>query len=450
MADQNLLDRAADLATRLKKAGADQADVLVVRGTSLDVQVRMGEVEEVEQSEGQDVGLRALVAGDGGFRQATVSSTELEGRALEDMIERVVAMARLAPADPYIGLADSTELATEIAELDLADSAALSAAELTERAKACEDTARAHAGITNSEGAGAGYGSAEIALATSEGFAGGYRSSSHSLSCSVLAGEGLGMERDYAYRTARHLEDLRSPEDIGNEAAARTLRRLGAVKPASTACPIIFDPRVSGSIAGHMASLLNGAAIARGSSFLKDKMGEQVAASCITLLDDPSRVRGLASRPFDAEGVRTEAMNLIEGGVVQDWLLDCATARQLGLASNGRARRGAGSAPTPGVANLSIQPGNQSPAELMADIKDGLYITEMIGSAVSLITGDYSRGAAGFRIKDGQLAEPVNEFTIAGNLKEMFMALTPADDLVFDFGVNAPTLRVDNMAVAGA
>ncbi|MGB1088842.1 MAG: TldD/PmbA family protein, partial [Alphaproteobacteria bacterium] len=433
MPDQTLMTRASALVDRLLAAGADAADVLVVNGTSLDVQVRMGEVEEVEQSEAQDVGLRAMIKTDDGFAQATVSSTELDGPAMDDMIARVVAMARLAPPDPYVDLAKPDELATNIANLDLADSTRLDAAALSDRARECENTARHTPGITNSEGAASGYGSAEIALATSNGFAGTYFSSSHSVSCSVLAGEGLNMERDYAYRTARHLDDLMSPQEIGAEAASRTLRRLGAVKPASGTCPVVFDPRVSGSIAGHMASALNGASIARKSSFLVDKMGKQIAHSDITLLDDPKRVRGLASRPFDGEGVATQPLNLIENGVVKHWLLDTATARQLGLKSNGRARRGVGSSPSPGPANLSIAPGTLTPAALIGEIEDGIYITEMIGSAVSLITGDYSRGASGFRIKSGELAEPVSEFTIAGNLKDMFMALTAADDLVFDY-----------------
>lgn len=449
MTDQSLMERAAALVDALKKAGADEADVLVVRGTSLDVQVRLGEVEEVEQSEAQDVGLRALVKTADGYQQATVASTQLEGPTLDDMVERVVAMARLAPTDPYAGLATADILAKDFKELDLADSTALSADELTKRAHIAEDKARHTKGITNSEGAGAGYGSAEIALATSQGFAGTYRSSSHSLSCSVLAGEGLSMERDYAYRTARHLEDLMDPQALGEEAATRTLRRLGATKPKSGAMPIVFDPRVSGSIPSHMASALNGASIARKSSFLMDKMGEQVAASSITLLDDPKRVRGLASRPFDGEGVATEPLNIIEDGVVKNWLLDTATAKQLGLVSNGRARRGVGSSPSPGPTNLSINPGTLTPEQLIGEIENGIYVTEMIGSAVSLITGDYSRGAAGFLIKNGQLADPVTEFTIAGNLKDMFMALTAADDLKFDYGTNAPTLRIDGMTVAG-
>lgn len=450
MTEQSLMDRAAALVSRLKNAGADEADVLVVRGISRDVQVRLGEVEEVEQSEAQDVGLRAMIKTADGYQQATVSSTQLEGPTLDDMVERVVAMARLAPADPYAGLADAAALATDFQELDLADATVLTADELTVRAQTAENVARHTKGITNSEGAGAGYGSAEIALATSQGFAGTYRSSSHSLSCSVLAGEGLNMERDYAYRTARHLEDLMGAEELGQEAASRTLRRLGATKPPSGAKPIVFDPRVSGSIAGHMASALNGASIARKSSFLMSKMGEQVAGTAITLLDDPKRVRGLASRPFDGEGLPTEPLKLIENGVVKHWLLDTATAKQLGLQSNGRARRGVGSAPSPGPTNLSIGAGDISPEALIGDIEDGVYITEMIGSAVSLITGDYSRGAAGFRIQNGVLTDPVTEFTIAGNLADMFMAITAADDLVFDYGTNAPTLRIDGMTVAGA
>ena len=449
MTDVNVLERAEALTQKLIAAGATHADVLVVRATSLDAQVRLGEVEEIEQSEGQDVALRAMVETKDGLAQASVASTELSGDTLDAMIERVVAMAKLAPADPYIGIADESALAREINDLDLADEARPSADALSERAKETEEAARAHKGITNSEGAGAGYGEGEIALATSNGFAGTYRTTSYSLSCSVLAGEGLQMERDYAYRTRRHLADLASPQSIGDEAATRTLNRLGAEKPQSTTCSVVFDPRVSGSLAGHMASALNGSAIARKSSFWMENMGEKVAADAITLVDDPALPRGLASRPFDGEGTTSKKLNLVEKGVIQHWLLDLATAKQLGLQSNGRARR-AGGSPNPGANNLYIEAGALSPTELMADIEDGIYVTEMIGSAVSLITGDYSRGAAGFRIKDGKLAGPVSEFTVAGNLNDMFLRLQPASDLTFDFSTNAPTLRIDDLAIAGA
>lgn len=445
-ADFGVLDAAAMLVERALKAGAEAAEAIVFEGQSVGVSWRLGKLEDVERSEGRDVGLRVFM----GNRQAVVSTTDLSERSLAPLIERVVAMAKVAPEDPYAGLADRELLARDFPDLDIDDPVTPPSAEaLADAAAEAEEAALAIKGVSNSGGAGAQWGRSGMALVTSEGFAGSYAGTSFSVSCSVLAGEGTGMERDYDYSSARHLTDLEAPAAIGRSAGERAVRRLSPRKVKSQSVPIIYDPRVSSGLVGHFVSAISGAAIARKSSFLQNALGKPVFASGIEIIDDPHRKRGLRSKPFDGEGVANRMMKLIDDGVLTTWLLDTSSARQLGLKSTGHAARGTGSPPSPSVTNLHMAAGTLSPEELMADIKEGLYITEMIGMGINGVTGDYSRGASGFWIENGKIAFPVSEITVAGNLKDMFLHIVPANDLVFRYATNAPTLRVEGMTVAG-
>jgi PmbA protein len=439
------LNLLADLIAKARTAGADAADAVLISGTSLGVQRRLGKTEHVERSEGRDLGLRVFL----GKHAAIVSSTALDPSGFATLAERAVAMAKVVPEDPYAGLAE-TAAPPEAVALDLDDPTEPDTVALLARAAIAEDAAMAVPGINNSEGASAGYGRTEAYLVTSAGFAGRSVRSGHSVSATALAGTGTGMQRDYDYHSAVHLADLDDPAEIGRSAGERTIARLNPTRPATAKLPVIYDPRVSGGLVGHLVGAINGASVARGTSFLKDKMGERIFAPGIAIHDDPRRVRGPRSRAFDGEGTPTAARALIQDGVLTTWLLDARSARQLGLTSTGHAARGTGGPPSPSASNLYLAAGTLSPAELMADIRLGLYVTELIGMGINGVTGDYSRGAAGFMIRDGQLAEPVAEITIAGNLNDMFAHLTPANDLHFRRGTDAPTVRVDGMTLAGA
>jgi len=441
----NHLDRLADLIAHARAAGADAADALLVAGTSLSVQRRLGKTEHVERSEGQDLGLRVFL----GKQAAVVSATSIDPASFKTLAERAVAMARVVPEDPYTGLAD-TAAPPATDDLDLEDSSEPSAEALLERAGIAEDAAMAVKGVTNSEGASAGYGRTEIALITSAGFAGRRVVTGHSISATALAGAGTDMQRDYDYHGTVHLSDLDDPSTIGTSAGERAIRRLNPSRPKTAKLPVVYDPRVAGGLLGHLMGAINGAGVARGTSFLKDKLGQSIFASGIFVRDDPRRVRGSRSRLFDGEGTPTRARALIEDGVLTTWLLDSRSARQLGMVSTGHASRGTGGPPSPSATNLYLAPGTPTPAELMADIKLGLYITELIGMGVNGVTGDYSRGAAGFMIRDGVLAEPVAEITVASNLVDMFANMTPANDLKFRRGTDSPTVRVEGMTMAGS
>ena len=434
-----------DLLARARAAGADAADAVLVAGTSLGVQRRLGQTEHVERSEGRDLGLRVFL----GRRSAIVSSTTVDPAGFAQLAERALAMARVVPEDPYGGLAAEARDPDAAAPLDLTDVAEPDTAALLARAALAEDAALAVSGVTNSEGADAGYHRTEVVLVTSAGFAGRYARTSHSTSATALAGAGTGMQRDYDYSSAVHLSDLDDPAAIGHSAGERAVARLNPARPKTAKVSVVYDPRVSGGLLGHLSAAINGASVARGTTFLKDKLGQRIFASGIAVHDDPLRVRGLRSRPFDGEGVPTLPHAIIDDGVLTTWLLDSRSARQLGLATTGHAARGTGSPPSPSATNLFIAPGALSPAELMADIGEGLYVTELIGMGVNGVTGDYSRGAAGFMIRDGALAEPVAEITIAGHLSEMFAHITPANDLRFKRGTDAPTIRIDGMTMAG-
>jgi PmbA protein len=434
-----------DLLVRAAKAGADAADAVLAEGASLSVAERLAKPEKLERAEGRDLGLRVFI----GKRQAIVSSTDFSSTALAELAERAVAMARAVPEDPFCGLAEPGEIARSVPELDLNDPEEPSVARLTALLREAEEAARAVPGVTNSEGAEAGWGRGEIALAASNGFRNGYTSSHSSISVSVLAGEGTGMERDYDFTSAVYGTDLESAAAVGRRAGEKAVKRLNPRKAATGKVPIVFDPRVSNSLIGHLAGAINGAGIARGVSFLKDKLGQRVLPAGVDVVDDPHRRRGLRSKPFDGEGLANAKRLLVEDGILKTWVLDLRSARQLGLKSTGNASRGTSSPPGPSTNNLYMPPGKSSPAALMAGITSGFYCTELIGFGVNNVTGDYSRGAAGFWIERGEIAYPVSEITIAGNLKDMFLNLAAADDLVFRYGTNAPTLRVDGMTVAG-
>jgi PmbA protein len=429
----NDLNFLSDLLAKAKKAGADAADAVMVEGTSISHARRLGKLEKLERAEGQDLGLRVFV----GKRQAIVSSSDRALKAIEELVPRAVAMAKAAPEDPYCGIADAADLAREVPDLDLFDPVEPTAEMLVERARAAEEAAMAVPGITNSEGAEASWGSSRVALAASNGFTARYARSSHSVSVAVLAGTGTGMERDYDYSSVLHGSDLESPETVGRRAAERTQ------------LPVIYDPRVSGGLLRHLSGAINGAAIARGTSFLKAKMGQRLFPEAITIVDDPFRKRGLSSKPVDGEGIAPKRRAVIDKGVLTTWLLDLRSARQLKLKSTGHAARGTTSPPSPSSTNLYMEKGKTTREALIGAIKDGLYITEFIGMGVNNVTGDYSRGAAGFRIENGKLTYPVSEITVAGSLLDMFQRIVAADDLEFRYGVDAPTLMIDGMTIAG-
>ncbi len=441
-----MLDLLTDLIAKAKRAGADAADAVRVEGIALSHSQRLGKIEKLERSEGSDLGLRVLI----GKKQAIVSSNDTDPVRLNDLVERAIAMARVVPEDPYCGLADPEQCATSWPDLDLADPIEPATDRLIAWAKAAEEAARAVPGVTNSEGADASWGRHRIWLAGSNGFAGSYSGTSHSISVSVLAGEGSGMERDYDYTAAVYAEDLEAPEIVGRRAGEQAVRRLNPQKPVTQQVPVIYDPRVSASLVGHLVGAITGPAIARKTSFLRDKLGERVMGAGLTIVDDPHRRRGLRSKPFDAEGLANRRTNLVADGVLETWLLDLRSARQLGLKSTGHASRGTSGPPGPSATNLYLEPGPLTPNALMADIAEGLYVTDLIGMGVNGVTGDYSRGASGFWIRNGEITHPVAGITIAGNLKDMFLNLTPANDLRFKMGTNAPTLRIDGMTLAGS
>jgi PmbA protein len=436
----NHLDLLSQLLDRARAAGADTAEASVSNSISVNVTRRLGRTEHLERSERHGLDLTVYV----GRRSASVSSTEVAAAGFAQLAERAVAMARVVPEDPYGGLAEEAQT-VDAAPLELHDSTEPSTEALIVRAAAAEDAALAVPGITNSEGGEAGYGRSEFLLATSAGFLGGYARTSHSVSAVALAGSGTGMQRDYDFHSATFLADLDDPAVIGRSAGERAIARLNPTRPATARVPVVFDPRVSSSLIGHLAGAISGASIARGTSFLKDSLGQRLFAPGIMLHDEPRRLRGARSKPFDSEGVPTANATLIDDGVLTTWLLDSRSARQLGLRTNGHSNGGA-----PGLSNAYLAAGSLSPAELMADITEGLYVTELMGSGVNGLTGDYSRGCAGFMIRNGALAEPVAEITIAGNLKTMFAALVPASDLQFRRAVDAPTVRIDGMTLAGA
>lgn len=438
-----LTDRVAALVEAARKAGADAADAVAVRGRSTSVSVRLGKVESTNASEGDDVSLRVFV----GKRVASVSATASSDPAT--LAERAVAMAKVSPEDPFQGLADADLLAKTVRDLDLFDATEVTADQLREAALAAEEAALAVPGVTNSGGSGASAGLGGLVLATSHGFVGHYVGTRFSRSASVIAGEGTGMERDYEFSSRLHFADLESPEEIGRKAGERAVRRLNARKARTGTVDVVFDPRVARGIAGHLAGAINGASVARKTSFLRDRMGQQVASAGITVTDEPMRVRGQASRPFDGEGVAGEKLLMVEKGILNHWFLSTSAARELGLKTNGRGARG-GSSVSPSSTNLAIEPGDRTPEDIIRSLGTGFYVTEVFGQGVDMITGEYSRGASGLWIENGELTYPVAEVTIASNLKDMFLRMVPASDLDRDFSTASPTLFIEGMTLAGS
>ncbi|HEX2655126.1 MAG TPA: TldD/PmbA family protein [Xanthobacteraceae bacterium] len=444
--DQSQLTGLAErLVEMARRAGADAADAVAVRSVSLSVEVREGAVEETERAEGDDLGLRVLV----GRRQAVVSTNDLAGDGFATLAERAVAMARVAPEDRFAGLADAALLARQIPDLDLIDPNLPAVPHLEQLALSAEAAGLAVQGVTKSGGASASAGIGGMVLVTSTGFHGAYLSSRYGISMTAIAGSGTGMERDYDFSSAIHAADLENAAHVGRKAAERAVKRINPRKVPTGRVPIVFDPRVAGTLVGHLASAVNGTSIARKSSFLMDKLGAQIFRSGIRIIDDPLRRRGLRSRPFDAEGVAGQRRAIIYDGMLKSWILDCGTARELGLETTGHAQRGVSSSPSPGSTNLHLEPGKDDPKKLIGEISKGFYVTDLIGAGSNLVTGDYSRGAAGFWIENGELTYPVSEVTIAGHLSDIFRSLEPANDLEFRYGVNAPTVRMEGLTVAG-
>ena len=435
-----------NLLTDAKSAGAEAADAVLYRAVSHGVSWRMGQLEDVERSESADLGLRVLV----GQKQATVSTTDLTRASLKELAERCAAMAKEAPEDPYCGLAPKERLAkAPFKELDLGDYQEPTTEDLKARAAACEEAALAIEGVVNSSGAGASYGEGQKWFATTDGFFGQSGGSNHSTSVSVLAQDDNGMERDYDYDSKTHIADLMSAVEIGKNAGERTVKRLSPKKAKSQPAPVLFDNRLSRSLLSHLSGAVNGAAIARGVSFLKDKKGERIFSETINIIDDPHILRGAGSRPFDGEGISNARIDLIKNGVLTDWFLNSGQAKQLGLETNGRASRGVSGGPGSGSTNLYLEAGDQSFDELIKKANEGLLVTDMFGPQVNPNTGDYSVGCSGFWIENGAVAYPVSEITIAGNLLEMFGSIVPANDLEFRGATNAPSVLITTMTIAG-
>lgn len=439
------LDFLADLCRRSTAAGADAADAVLAASRGLAIARRLGQDESTERAEGADLGLRVFF----GRRQAVASTADFSPAGARDLVERAVAMARVVPEDPYCGPADPALLAADWPDVESLDPLEPDVAALRARAAVCEDAARAVPGVANSEGAEASWRVATFAMASSTGFAGFRQRSGHSVSVSVLAGAGTAMERDYDWTGATFAEDLQDPAAVGRSAGERAVRRLNPRKMGTRQVPVVYDPRVSRSLLNHLSGAANGHAVARGTTFLKGKLDQRIMPESVSVIDDPLRARGPRSRPFDGEGLRTRRMAVVENGVLRTWFLDLAAARQLDLAPTGHATRSPSSPPSPTTSNLYMERGTVSREQLLADVADGLYVTELIGFGVNGVTGDYSRGASGFWIEGGALAFPVSEITIAGNLLSMFQAMQVADDLKFEFGTDAPTIRIDGMTVAG-
>lgn len=440
-----LLDSATQAVEFAMKAGATSCDALAIESADVNASIRNGVPETIERAESRGVGLRVFV----GQGSASLSSSEFNIKALQELAAKAVAIAKAAPADPFAGLAEPALLAKAPPNLDLADAGEPTMEQLQQRARETEEVGRGIIGITNSEGADAGFGRTHVALATSTGFSGNYAVTRHSLSVSLIAGQGETMQRDYDYDLTTHIADLAAADRIGREAARRTLERMNPRKLPSQQAAIFFEPRISRSLLAAFAGAISGAAIARGTSFLKQELGKKIFSDAITITDDPLRKRGLASHAFDAEGVAAKKMALIENGVLTSWLLDCRSARQLKLQTTGHASRGLAGTPHPSSTNLYIEPGTHTPQQLLQQFGNGFYVTETIGHGTNLLTGDFSVGASGFWIENGERTFPVSEVTIAGNLKDMFATLIAADDLQFKYATNAPTLAVPSMTIAG-
>ncbi len=445
---QSLENLAGALLHAAKKAGADAADAIAVSGASQSIEVLGGKLEHAERAEGIDIGLRVLI----GQRQASVSASDVREQTLTEMAERAVAMAKEAPEDPWCGLADPAQLARvrDGHGLEMADPApAPSAAALHEDALAAEAAAQAVHGVAQVQGSGAGYSRSEIWLAATNGFSGGYARTSRSTSCVAISGEGLEMERDYNGEGRIFGADLPDAAEIGRIAGERAVARAGATRPPTGAFPVLFDERISSGVIGHLLAAINGGSVARGSSWLKDALGEQVLPAGLSLVEDPHRLRVSGSKPFDAEGLPTARRSIVDNGVLTGWVLDLATARKLGMESTANAARGTSAPPSPSAGNLTLTQGSESREDLIALMGTGLIVTSLIGSSINPNTGDYSRGASGFWVENGVITGPVNECTIAGNLREMLGSIRPANDGRAHLSRVVPSLLVEGLTIAG-
>jgi PmbA protein len=441
-------DLTARLLTAAQKAGADQADAIAVQGTSVSIDVRDGKLEQAERSEGIDIGLRVII----GQRSANVSASDTSDSTIATMAERAVAMAGEAPEDPYVGLAEKPDLATEwdVEALELADPMAEpDPAELQEDARRAEAAALAVEGVTQVQSASAGYGSRDVYLAGTNGFSGGYKRTDRALSCVAIAGTGTGMERDYDGDMRLFQADLRDADEIGTRAAERAIARLDARKPPTGTYPVLFDERIASSLIGHVLSAINGSAITRGASWLRDALEQQILPEHLSIIEDPHRPRTAGSRPFDAEGLPTKKRAIVDNGRLTGWTLDLATGRKLGMPSTGNASRGTSSAPSPSSYNIALTQGAASREDLIRDMGTGLLVTSMIGSTINPTTGDYSRGASGHWIENGEITHAVNECTIAGNLRDMMMRIVPANDGRAHLSRVVPSLLIEGLALAG-
>jgi len=445
----NNTDIAAFAVEEALKAGADDADCVVVESRDTSLRTRLKEFENIEGSESRDLGIRVFLKGAKGYQTAIISTNNLLKNNLSQTVQRAIDAAKLAPADEHTKLAESGEYTKTIKDLQIYDDKEVSANKLKDWALEAESAALAVKGVTNSEGAEASYTTDETVMVTSKGFVGSYKSSGYSVSVSVIAGADNLMETDYEYCYTRFLEDLVNPSEIGRKAGELTVRKLNPRKIKTCKVPIIYDKKVSKSFLSSLCSGINGSSIVKKSSFLSDKMGQQIFPAGIDIIDDPKILRALSTEPFDAEGFEAEKMFLVKDGVLQNWILDLRTASKLGLKSNARASRGISSAPSPSSTNVYMNAGNVTPESLIKDVKEGLYLTDAFGMGMNGVTGDYSQGAAGFWIENGELTYPVSEITIAGNMLDMFKNITVANDLEMRYAKNAPTLRVDGMTIAG-
>jgi PmbA protein len=441
----DLLSITSDVVAMALKAGATSADALAISSHAKGVSLRHGVIEELEQSESQDVGLRVFV----GQSAALIGGSVLTREGLQRLVDRAIAMAKLAPPDPYAGIAAPEQLVRDVKDLDLVSQVERDMEQLKALALRAEDAALAVKGVTRSNGASSSASRRQVAMAASNGFARSWERTSFSTGASVVAGEGTAMERDYDGHGATHFEDLDQPEKIGTTAGERAVARLNPRKIASQTCPVIYDRRVASSLFGHLLGGISGAAIARGTSFLKEDMGKAIFAPHVTLVEDPHRLRGPGSRPFDGEGLPTHQRNIIDKGVLTTWIMDLRAARQLGLPPTGHGSRGLTSPPGASPSNLHVEAGARSPEDMMRDMGSGLLVTEFIGSTINMVTGDYSRGASGFWIEGGEIAYPVSGITVAGNLRDMFANLEPASDLIFRGSMNVPSCYLGNMTIAG-
>lgn len=436
----DLLSLAGEAVSHARKLGADAVHAVAADGRSTEISVLDGKIEKVEQAEARDISLKVFV----GKSSASISGSVLTREAIHRLAENALRMAKLAPPDPWAGVAEPGQLATEIPELDLAANDLPDPQRLEDIAKRAEAAALAVKGVTKSSGAGASRSETSVGIVISNGFSQGYRRTGVGVSMSAIAGEGLAMQRDYDYSSAVHFVDLREPEAVGHSAGERAVERLNPRKVKSQSVPVIYDRRVASGLIGHLLGAINGAAIARGTSFLKESLGQPVFAPGIDIIEDPHMLRGHGSRPFDGEGLACQRRNLIDKGILTGWTLDLRAARQLGLAPTGQGSRGG-----PSTSNVFLPAGSETPEDQISAISQGLYVTELIGSSINNVTGDYSRGASGFWIDNGQLSYPVSEITIAGNLRDMFRTVRPASNLEFRSSVSAPNCLVEGLTIAG-